>query len=126
MFYNVIKATLLASFMYMMFSMVQIMERVNTKLDNRAKVPTVPIDRPVERIQVTPEHDFRPVPLLSEDLAKPETAEYTKEVLEVVHDFGNGMSLYKLSSPQPVNAENQIEFTDRTTGLRYVVIGGEK
>ena len=123
MFYNVIKVTVLASFMYMMFSMVQIMERVNTKLDNRAQVPAVPIDRPVERIQVIPEYDFRPVPLLSEDLAKPETAEYTEEVL---HDFGNGMSLYKLSSPQPANAENQIEFTDRTTGLRYVVIGGEK
>lgn len=123
MFYNVIKVTVAASFMYMMFSMVQIMERVNTKLDNRAKVPTVPIERPVERIQVTPEYDFRPVPLLSEEIGKPETAEYTEEVL---HDFGNGMSLYKLSVHQQVNAENQIEFTDRTTGLRYVVIGEEK
>jgi hypothetical protein len=109
--------------MYMMFSMVQIMERVNTKLDNRAQVPAVPIDRPVERIQVTPEYNFRPVPLLSEDISKPETIEYTEEVL---HDFGNGMSLYKVSKPQPVNTGNQIEFTDRTTGLRYVVIGDEK
>lgn len=124
MFYNVIKVTVIASFIYMAISAVQIIERLDAKFDKRAQVITVPIDnRPVKRIQVIPEYDFRPVQALSEDITKPETVEYTEEVL---HDFGNGMSLYKLSNPQPANTGNQIEFTDRTTGLRYVVIGDEK